>query len=182
MPEDTPAIDLTPRNPETRKAPRWLPALVLVAIASAVIVLVWFLVANSQSFLPANEAVEQRSEMGDRRFQLLGSPISDVGPSQTFLVDGKEYTLFSVAFDGILVDVVSRGTPPDLFDKGIPVVLEGKWVESPLPIEDYAFENGANDGWWFSANRILVKHDNDYREDRLDDAEERGQIEKVPNS
>ena len=29
---------------------------------------------------------------------------------------------------------------------------------------------------------ILVKHDNDYREERLDDAEERGQIPEVPDS
>ena len=46
----------------------------------------------------------------------------------------------------------------------------------------FVFPNGANDGWWFSTNRILVKHDNDYREERLDDAEERGQIPEVPDS
>ena len=82
----------------------------------------------------------------------------------------------------MLVDVVSTGTPPDLFDEGIPVVLEGKWNEEPLPKPGFVFPNGANDGWWFSTNRILVKHDNDYREERLDDAEERGQIPEVPDS
>ena len=33
--------------------------LLLLAIATAVIVLVWFLITNSQSFLPADEAVEK---------------------------------------------------------------------------------------------------------------------------
>ena len=51
-----------------------------------------------------------------------------------------------------------------------------------LPKPGFVFPNGANDGWWFSTNRILVKHDNDYREERLDDAEEQGQIPEVPDS
>ena len=169
-------MDLSPREQQFKKTPKWLPLLVLAAITCAVIVLIWFLVTNSQSFLPADEAVEERSELGDRRFQLLGSPISNVNADQTFLIDGKEYTFFSISFDEVIVDVVSRGTPPDLFDEGIPVVLEGKWIQGPLPIPEYIFERGANDGWWFSTNRILVKHDNDYREDRIDDAEDRGQL------
>ena len=154
----------------------------LLAIAIAVIVLVWFLITNSQSFLPADEAVQERSELGDRRFQILGSPISSATSDQTVIIDGNEYTFFTISFDGVLVDVVSTGTPPDLFDEGIPVVLEGKWNEEPLPKPGFVFPNGANDGWWFSTNRILVKHDNDYREERLDDAEERGQIPEVPDS
>tara|TARA_B100001250_G_scaffold86892_1_gene71844 strand:+ start:1169 stop:1714 length:546 start_codon:yes stop_codon:yes gene_type:complete len=176
MSEDNLAMDLSPREQQLRRSPKWLPLLVLVVVTGAVIVLIWFLVTNSQSFLPADEAVEERSELGDRRFQLLGSPISDVDADQTFLIDGKEYTFFSISFDEVIVDVVSRGTPPDLFDEGIPVVLEGKWIQGPLPIPEYIFERGANDGWWFSTNRILVKHDNDYREDRIDDAEDRGQL------
>ena len=176
MSEDDLAMDLSPREQQFKKSPKWLPLLVLAAVTAAVVVLIWFLVTNSQSFLPADEAVEERSELGDRRFQILGSPVSNVNEGQTFLIDGKEYTFFSISFDEVLVDVVSQGTPPDLFDEGIPVVLEGKWIQGPLPIPEYIFESGANDGWWFSTNRILVKHDNDYREDRIDDAEERGQL------
>lgn len=175
-------MDLTPRAPKTRVAPKWLPLLVLLAIAIAVVVLIWFLVTNTQSFLPADEAVEERSELGERRFQILGSPIGSTASDQTVVIGENEYTFFTIVFDGVLVDVVSTGTPPDLFDEGIPVVLEGKWNEGPLPDPDYIFKNGANDGWWFSTNRILVKHDNDYREERIDDAEERGQIPKVPDS
>ncbi|HJM27769.1 MAG: cytochrome c maturation protein CcmE [Acidimicrobiales bacterium] len=182
MPDDNQAMDLSPRRQESKKSPQWLPALTVIVIAGAVIILVWFLVTNSQSFLPADEAVESRLEMGERRFQLLGSPVTNVDDDQTFIIDGNEYTFFSVSFDGILVDVVSQGTPPDLFDEGIPVVLEGKWVQGPLPNPLYVFENGANDGWWFATNRILVKHDNDYREDRIGDAEERGQLPKASES
>lgn len=182
MSEEKQEMDLSPRTQESKKTPPWIPILVVAAIAGAVIVLVWFLVTNSQSFLPADEAVENRMDIGDKRFQLLGSPISNVGDGQIFVIEGTEYTFFSIAFDDVLVDVVSRGTPPDLFDEGIPVVLEGRWVQGPLPQPEYIFANGANDGWWFSTNRILVKHDNDYREDRIDDAENRGQSPKEPES
>ena len=175
-------MDLSPRVPKGRQTPKWLPVLAILAIATAVVVLIWFLITNSQSFLPADEAVEERSELGDRRFQILGSPISSATSHQTVIIDGNEYTFFTISFDGVLVDVVSTGTPPDLFDEGIPVVLEGKWNQGPLPQPEFIFSNGANDGWWFSTNRILVKHDNDYREERLDDAEERGQIPKAPDS
>jgi cytochrome c-type biogenesis protein CcmE len=182
MDEENVKMDLTPRAPKARVTPKWLPLLVLLAIAIAVVVLIWFLVTNTQSFLPADEAVEERSELGERRFQILGSPIGSTTSDQTVIIGENEYTFFTIVFDGVLVDVVSTGTPPDLFDEGIPVVLEGKWNEGPLPAPDYIFKNGANDGWWFSTNRILVKHDNDYREERIDDAEERGQIPKVPDS
>ena len=175
-------MDLSPRVPKGRQTPKWLPVLAILAIATAVVVLIWFLITNSQSFLPADEAVQERSELGDRRFQILGSPISSATSDQTVIIDGNEYTFFTISFDGVLVDVVSTGTPPDLFDEGIPVVLEGKWNQGPLPNPGFIFPNGANDGWWFLTNRILVKHDNDYREERLDDAEERGQIPKAPDS
>ena len=182
MDEQNIQLDLSPRVPKGRQTPKWLPLLAILAIAAAVVVLIWFLITNSQSFLPADEAVEERSELGDRRFQILGSPISSATSAQTVIIDGNEYTFFTISFDGVLVDVVSTRTPPDLFDEGIPVVLEGKWNQGPLPKSEFIFPNGANDGWWFSTNRILVKHDNDYREERLDDAEERGQIPKAPDS
>ena len=152
MDEQNIQMDLSPRVPKGRQTPKWLPVLALLAIAIAVVVLIWFLITNSQSFLPADEAVEERSELGDRRFQILGSPISSATSDQTVIIDGNEYTFFTISFDGVLVDVVSTGTPPDLFDEGIPVVLEGKWNQGPLPISEFIFPNGANDGWWFSTN------------------------------
>ena len=137
MDEQNIQVDLSPRVPKDRQTPKWLPVLALLAIAIAVVVLVWFLITNSQSFLPADEAVEERSELGDRRFQILGSPISSATSDQTVIIDGNEYTFFTISFDGVLVDVVSTGTPPDLFDEGIPVVLEGKWNQGPLPQPEF---------------------------------------------
>ena len=177
MDKDEIGINLTPRTNKQPSMPRWVPGLVLLAVALTIMGLIWFLATNSQSFLEADQAVAEREELGEKRFQLLGSPTSTAGSDQTFIVENNEYTFFTIVFDGVYVDVVSQGTPPDLFDQGVPVVLEGNWENSPLPIEGYIFSDGVNDGWWFSADRILVKHDNDYRKDRIDDAENRGQTE-----
>ena len=170
-------VDLTPRAPRSRTSrSRWLPLALVVAIGLAVVGLIWFLVTNSQAFLEADIAVSEREEQGDKRFQLLGSPIADADDDDSVIVDGDEFTPFTIAFDNVLVDVVSQGTPPDLFDAGIPVVLEGHWVQGGPP-EGVSWPNGANDGWYFESDRILVKHDNDYRSDRIDDAEDRGQLD-----
>jgi cytochrome c-type biogenesis protein CcmE len=175
-------LDLTPRVSRGRRRSKWVPLSILLLVGVAVAAMVWFLVTNTQNFLEADIAVAEREDTGDRRLQLLGSPTrtSEEIVAATTVVGGNEYTPFTVTFDGTLVDVVSQGTPPDLFDKAIPVVLEGHWVNGPVPIEGYTFPGGANDGWWFSTDRILVKHDNDYREDRLDDADERGRLSDEP--
>ena len=177
---DTSPVDLTPRTATPRgRRRRWLPLVLLVAIAVAVVGLIWFLVTNSQAFLEADVAVAEREEQGDKRFQLLGSPIADADEDDTVILDGEEYTPFTIVFDGVKVDVVSQGAPPDLFDAGIPVVLEGHWVEGSAPV-GVEWPDGANDGWYFESDRILVKHDNDYRQDRIDDAEDRGQSDSTP--
>lgn len=176
MTEATPSVDLTPRQgrPAGRRS-KWLPIAILVAVALAVGGLVWFLVTNSQAFLEADAAVEERDDQGDRRFQLLGSPVQykEEVENGVVVIEGEEFTPFTVAFDGVKVDVLSQGIPPDLFDCGIPVVLEGHWVQAAPPA-GVAWPAGANDGWYFATDRILVKHDNDYREDRIVDAEDRG--------
>ena len=182
MNEGESSIDLTPRVTTKSSLPRWIPGLVLLAVALTIIGLVWFLATNSQSFLEADQAVAEREQLGDKRFQLLGSPISSAGPEQTLVIGEAEYKFFTITFVDVYVDVVIQGTPPDLFDQGVPVVLEGRWETRPLPSKDYVFLGGANDGWWFAADRILVKHDNDYRKDRIDDAENRGQPDKSPDS
>ena len=55
-----------------------------------------------------------------------------------------------------------EGDPPNLFEIGIPVVLEGRW-------------QGEGPACFFDSDRILVKHSEEYEadnEDRLDEAEE----------
>ncbi len=173
----SPDLDLTPRTGSTaRSRSKWVPLALLAAIAVAVVGLIWFLITNSQAFLEADVAVAERVEQGDKRFQLLGSPVSDADPDDTVLIDGAEHTPFTVAFDDVLVDVVSQGTPPDLFAEGVPVVLEGHWVQGPAPA-GVEWPEGANDGWYFDADRVLVKHDEDYRNERIEEAEDRGRLD-----
>ena len=179
MTDATPQMDLTPRSgAQLRRRSRWIPLTLLAGIALAIVGLVWFLVTNSQAFLEAPEAVAEREDQGERRFQLLGSPIQYKDEIDPVVVDGQEFTAFTIAFDGTLVDVLSQGIPPSTFDCGIPVVLEGHWVEGAAPAA-VNWPVGANDGWYFTTDRILVKHDNEYREDRIVDAGERGAIDEA---
>jgi len=65
---------------------------------------------------------------------------------------------FDVAHDDVTVAVAHQGDPPELFQPGIPVVLEGHW-----------------DGDTFASDRILVRHSSEYEAengDRLDEADE----------
>ena len=60
----------------------------------------------------------------------------------------------------------------------MPVVLEGAWRPGPAPVDEPARAAlAADDGWYFTSDRMLVKHDNDYRnrddyEERVDEAEQ----------
>lgn len=174
---DAGPVDLTPRQgSDARSRSRWFPIIVLVGIVAAVAGLVWFLLTNSQAFLEADIAVEERDDQGERRFQLLGSPIQDSAEveSRTVVVGGQQFAPFTVAFDGVKVDVLSEEIPPDLFNCGVPVVLEGQWV-SDAPPAGVEWPVGANDGWYFQTDRILVKHDDDYTEGRIIDATSRGE-------
>lgn len=160
--------DLTPRDPRppVRGRRRWIPALVAVAVAVAVVGLVWNLVGGSLFFYNADEAVARRVELGDERFTLQGAPI---GCSITDGFRGDEPVVaFSVAFGGEAVDVVHFGDPADLFQPGVPVVLDGHWVQGATAVD--GFRAVADDGWYFASDRMRVKHDNDYiNDDDYDD-------------
>lgn len=165
-----PQVDLSPRQIAARRnRSKWPMVIILVILVATVVGLLWFLVTNTSSFKEADDAVADRDEQGDERFSLLGSPLETVEPTS---LDGFEATAFTVAFDGVKVDVINIGTPAAQFQEGVPVVLEGHWVQGASPHGQ--FVDGANDGWYFKSDRMLVKHDNDYREDRIVDAEERG--------
>jgi cytochrome c-type biogenesis protein CcmE len=89
-------------------------------------------------FRTADEAVAQREKLGDRRFRIEGnvlSPVAENGGVVRFNIESK----------GVQVPVTHKGDPPELFQPGIPVVLEGRFQ---------------GDG--FSSDRILVKHTETY--------------------
>ncbi|MGH9301040.1 MAG: cytochrome c maturation protein CcmE, partial [Acidimicrobiales bacterium] len=88
-------------------------------------------------FKTASEAQAARSSLGTRDFRVEGTvvrgTVREVGNS----VD------FSIAQGGATITVVNQGSPPQLFQPCIPVVLEGH------------FESGTST---FFSNQIMVKH------------------------
>jgi cytochrome c-type biogenesis protein CcmE len=160
-------MELTPRTLDDDRAVaarrrshrrRWLPLAVvaLVVVALGVLVLKGLNEATVY-FRNADEAVAQREELGDRRFRLQGTVVDDA-------VDTSDGVNFDVTYNDVSVEVHHVGDPPDLFEPGVPVVLEGRWDDS---------------GEFFASDRMLVKHDADYEsredyEERISDAEEGG--------
>ena len=172
---DTELSPLTPRpGPRSTRARRSIALLVVVGVAAAVSLLITNLLGDASLFFyNADEAVERRDGLASERFYLQGTPIS--APVNTFW-DDRPVLAFSVGFNGAVVDVVHTGDPPELFQPGVPVVLEGAWQLGPGPGPQVA-----EDGWHFASDRMLVKHDNDYRnrdsyEERIDEAEEGGPL------
>ncbi len=101
-------------------------------------------------FLTAHEAVQQKDDLGTRRFRVEGLVTDTVRPAG----DTVEFEIISA---GIRMPVSHRGDPPELFKAGIPVVLEGRW---------------SDDGSRYQSDEIMVKHTNEYREqnpERTDD-------------
>lgn len=152
-------MDLTPgvATPRRRRNPVAYAVLLVVLVALAFVV-TKALSSASLYFYNADEAVEQRDRLGDKRFRLQGTVLGD----SIDLDDSRNTVDFTVAYNGARVDVHHEGSPPELFEAGIPVVLEGRWHES---------------GEFFDSDRILVKHSEQYEADngdRLEDAEEGG--------
>ena len=173
--EDSELSPLTPRpGPRSKRTRRSIALLVAVGVAAAVSLLITNLLGDASLFFyNADEAVERRGELASERFYLQGTPI--FAPVHTFW-DDRTVLAFSVGFNGTVVDVVHTGDPPELFQPGVPVVLEGAWRQSPGPGPVIA-----EDGWHFASDRMLVKHDNDYRKrdtygERIDEAEEGGSL------
>lgn len=156
--DDVDGLDLTPRSAPpvgggtTDRGRRAVVLAVLGALAVAVIFMAYQGLNNATVFFRnADEAVAEREELGDRRFRLQGSVLEG-----TVEPDGT-HVRFTVVHDGTEVDVRHLGDPPELFQPGIPVVLEGRWSQ---------------DQPWFESDRILVKHTEDYEAenpDRTDD-------------
>jgi cytochrome c-type biogenesis protein CcmE len=163
-------VELSPRTapaepgevtPRRRRSPWAYGALVLVLVGIGVVAY-QALSSASLYFYNADEAVEQRAALGDRRFRLQGSVLDDVESTSAGGVT------FTVKYNGVEVPVEHDGDPPELFEPGIPVVLEGHWASS---------------GETFASDRILVKHSEEYKAengDRLDEAEDAGSGDSTP--
>ncbi len=90
-------------------------------------------------FRTADEAVAQRSELGERRFRIEGDVVDG-----SVRQEGNDVS-FILTSKSVEVPVRHKGDPPELFRPGIPVVLEGRFQ-----------------GGHFSSDRILVRHSETY--------------------
>jgi cytochrome c-type biogenesis protein CcmE len=171
-----PVDDLTPRAARPPRKRRWLPLLLVALVIVAISALLFKTLGDATLFFKnADQAVADRVELEDRRFQVQGTVVD--GSIERNEVDSRPVVTFSIAFNGVELDVVHVGNPPELFKEGEAVVLEGAWTQGTGPSGD--FTNGANDGWYFASDRMLAKHDESYEsenEERLRDAEEGGEV------
>lgn len=144
---------------------RWLPLL----IVGAMLVTLGVVVARGLSeatvyFLNADEAADQREELGERRFRLQGTVTEHV-------TDTSDGVSFGVVYNGVTVTVRHVGDPPQMFRPGIPVVLEGNWDDSAS---------------FFASDRLLVRHDEEYKandeyDERIAEAEAEGAAVDAPS-
>jgi cytochrome c-type biogenesis protein CcmE len=100
-------------------------------------------------FLTADEAVAQRADLGERRFRVQGEVVAGS------VRNGADGVDFRIRENGETVQVRHQGDPPELFQPGIPVVLEGRWA-----------------GETFASDRILVRHSEEYRADNPERVED----------
>jgi len=97
--------------------------------------------SNLVFYLTPTEAVNQQSDFSDgERFRLGG--LVEVGS----VIDTARGVEFRVSDGAASIRVVHVGTPPQLFQEDVGVVVEGRWR-----------------GDIFSSDTLLVRHDEQYR-------------------
>lgn len=154
-------VELTPRTapdpsdlpPQPRRRSLWAYGILAVVLVAVGAVAYQGLTSASLYFYNADEAIDERDTLGDKRIRVQGTVQEGVETT----ADGVTFT---IAYNGAEVPVVHDGDPPELFEPGIPVVLEGHWATDAEP---------------FLSDEILVKHDERYEADngdRIADAED----------
>lgn len=172
-------MDLTPRHDLDdagatrrrllggRRRKVMLVGMVLVVVASFVVI--QGLRNATLFFRNVDEAVEQRDELGERRFRLQGRVV----PASVSTEAGV--TVFDVVHNCQLASVRHTTDPPELFSSPwIPVVLEGSWAEGQV-----VTSTGETD-YFFLSDRMLVKHTNEYasaNEERVTEAPPEGYLD-----
>jgi cytochrome c-type biogenesis protein CcmE len=111
----------------------------LVLVAAFAFLLVKGLGSSLDYYLTVNQAVHQKATLGTRDFRLEGVVVPGTVHNTAAGVD------FTVQSDGVSEEVSNTGTPPQLFQPNIPVVVVGH------------FSGNA-----FDSNQIMVKHSASY--------------------
>lgn len=139
----TSAVDPISAKPK-RKLRNWLVMGVFVGALG--LILFQALTSARVFFYNVDEAVADRSELGERTFRLQGTVVDE--PTE----DATGAMVFTVGHNGVQATVRHVGEEPtDLFEVGIPVVAEGRW-----------------DGDAFESQQLLVKHSEAYVADNDD--------------
>jgi cytochrome c-type biogenesis protein CcmE len=117
-----------------------VPAVVIIGVLGFLMVnlsssLVYF---NTPAELEARESSDARLRLGGR---VVPGSVVEADATVTFIVEDCDTSVL----------VVHTGAPPQLFQEGIGVVVEGVW-------------SGAS----FESDTMLVKHDEQYRTDSED--------------
>jgi cytochrome c-type biogenesis protein CcmE len=140
--DDLPVLDDGPivADGTTRRPGRGRFVVLGLACVAALGFLLWKGLTDSAVYYRTVTESVERLEAGEaERFRMAGDVVDgSVDPTD----GGVEFRIT----DGTTVARVShRGDPPELFDSGVPVVVEGRW-----------------DGDVFRSDRILIRHDNEY--------------------
>ena len=136
-------MDVTPRQVDEAAPRRKRTGPVMYGVLLLVVLAIGFVLfqgLNSAAlyYRNADEAVRDKASLGTSRFRVQGT----VQPFDKT----KRPVEFDIVFNNVSVHVVHQGDPPDLFQAGLPVVLEGHWQ-----------------GDVFASDRILVKHTEEYK-------------------
>ncbi|MGA3217752.1 MAG: cytochrome c maturation protein CcmE [Acidimicrobiales bacterium] len=91
-------------------------------------------------YLTAKQAIAQRAQLGQEDFRIQGTVLPGLRQVGATLH-------FAIGSGSVEVNVVSTGSPPQLFHVGMPVVLDGHW-------------QGAD----FASFQIMVQHGSTYVE------------------
>jgi cytochrome c-type biogenesis protein CcmE len=150
-PRTAPGPSRSDRAPHRRN--RWAYVALVAVLLAVGFVAYQGLTSASLYFYNADEAYEQREDLGTDRIRVQGVVQDDIDAT-------TDRVAFTIAFNEVEVPVRHDGDPPELFEPGIPVVLEGRW--------DPTLSS-------FESDEILVKHDEQYEADngdRIADAED----------
>lgn len=117
-----------------------IPAIGVIVIAFGYI-LFGGLDDNLVYYLTPTEAIEQRPDYADGERFRLGGLVADGS-----ILETETGVTFAIVDDGHVVNVRHTGTPPQLFQDNVGVVVEGAWA-----------------GEWLATDTLIIRHDEEYR-------------------
>ena len=131
-----------PLSPTRRRARRRLWVVGAVLVAALVFLLVEGLGSSLDYFDTVDQALAHRATLGTSTFRLEGLVVPGTIRRTATGTD------FTVAEGSARVPVANVGSPPELFQQNIPVVVVGHFASPGSPL--------------FVSNQIMVKHSANY--------------------